>query len=79
MNSLRTGDYHVTFISRHPAIEHICDDVSRWWSEWLEYYVDNSNIPVYSSRMILSPKRKPDLTKYISWTDTVHLTDTLTI
>ena len=46
------------------------------WPEWHEYYLNNSNIPVYNARMLLNPKRKPSLTKYILWTDSVHLTDT---
>ena len=71
MNSLLTGDYHVTFLSRHPT-----DNGSLWWFDWHEYYLDESNIPVYDARMLFSPRRKPDLTKYILWTDSVHLTDT---
>ena len=41
IHSLRTGDYHVTFFSRHPANKHLCDDVARWWPEWHEYYLDD--------------------------------------
>ena len=42
---------------------------------WHDYYLDNSNTPVYGVRMLFSPKQKPDLTKNILWTDSVHLTD----
>ena len=30
MGSLRIGDYHVTFLSRHPADKHLCDDTVCW-------------------------------------------------
>ena len=30
---------------------------------------------MYGARMLFSPKRKPDETKYMLWTDSVHLTD----
>ena len=63
MDSLRRGNYHVTFISRHPANKYLCDDAVRWLSEWQEYYLDDFNII-------------PDLTKYTMQTDSVHLTDT---
>ena len=65
MDSFRTGYYHVTFLSRYPADKHLCDDVSRLWSEWHEYHLENSNIPVYGARMFFSPKRIRDLTKYV--------------
>ena len=65
INSLRTGYHHVTFISRHPTDKDLCGDIARWWPEWHDCYLDNSNIPVYSARMLFSPKRKSDLIKYI--------------
>lgn len=33
MNSSRTGNYHVTFLSRHPADKYLYDDAVRWWPE----------------------------------------------
>ena len=75
MDSLRIGDCHVTFLYRHPTDKNLCDDVTRWQPEWPEYFSDDSNIPVYGSRMVFSPRRKPDLTKYMLWTDSVHLAD----
>ena len=60
MVSLRIRYYHVTFLFRRPVVKDICADVTRWWSEWHECYLDNSNIPVYGARMIFSPKLKPD-------------------
>ena len=30
MDSSRTGDHHVTSLSRHSADKHLCDDVTRW-------------------------------------------------
>ena len=69
------GDYHVTFLSRHLHINHLCDDIARWWSEWHEYSLNDDNTPVYGSRILFKPTRKPDLTKYMLWTDSVHLTD----
>ena len=32
-------------------------------------------MPVYGSRMLFKPNRKPNLTKYMVWTDSVHLTN----
>ena len=74
--SLRTRNYHITFLSRHPTDKNFCDYAVHWWLEWHEYYLDDSNIPVYGVRMLFSPKRKADLTNYILWTDSIHLTDT---
>ena len=70
------GNYHVTFLSRHPANKHLCDDFTRWWHERHDYYLDDSNIQVYGTCMLFNPRRNLDLTKYILWTDSVHLTDT---
>jgi len=64
IDSLRTGDHHVTFLFRHPADKHLCDDVAHWWPEWHEYCLDNSNISVYGARMLFSPKRKAESSKY---------------
>ena len=75
MNPSTTGDYHVTFFSRHPDDNHLCNDVASWWSEWYEYSLDDENIPVYGSRMLFKPNHKPSLTKYMLWTESVHLTD----
>lgn len=59
------GDYHVTFLSRHPDDNHFCDDVIRWWPEWYEYLLNDDNIPVYGSRILFTPNRKPNLAKYM--------------
>ena len=75
MNPSTTGDYHVTFLSRHPDDNHLCDDVDRWWPEQHEYSLDDENTPVYGSRMLFKSNRKPNLEKYMLWTDSVHLTD----
>ena len=58
-----TDDYHVIFLSHHPSDNHLCDDNTRWWSSWYEYVVDENNIPVYGSRILLGPNRKPNLKK----------------
>ena len=76
MDLLRTESYHITFLSRYPADKHLCADAVRWWPEWHKYYLDDSNLPVHGAHMIFSPKRKPDLTRYMLWTDSVYLTDT---
>ena len=31
MEPQTTRDYHVTFLSRHPSDNYLCDDTSRWW------------------------------------------------
>ena len=69
------GDYHVTFLARHPNDKHLCDGKTRWWPGWHEYKLDSHNVPVYGSRMLLSPKRKPTPKIYMLWSDSVHLTD----
>ena len=38
-------------------------------------HLDDQNIPVYGTRILFGPKRKPNLNKYILWTDSVQLTD----
>ena len=76
MNSNRTVDYHLTFISRHSKDSNIYNDTARWWHLWHEYKNDKNNVPIYGTRMLFDPKRKPDPNKYILWIDSVHLTDT---
>lgn len=75
MDLSRTGDYCVTFLSRHLAGKYLCDNVNCWWSEWNEFYLDEENIPLYGYRMIFKPNRKPNLAWYMLWTDSVHLTN----
>ena len=75
MDSLTSGDYHVTFLARHPDDNHLCDGVARWWPEWHEYKLNDDNIPVYGSRMLFKPNRKPNLSKFMLWTDSIHLSD----
>ena len=70
------GNYHVTFLSRHPTDQYPCGDAIRWWPEWHEYYLNDSNISVYGARTLFSQRHKPDLTKYILCFGSVHLTDT---
>ena len=65
------GDYHVTFLTRDPDDNIFCDDQARWWIER-----DDNNVPVYGSHMLCSPKWKPNLKKYMLWSDSVHLNDT---
>ena len=65
MDPATTGDYHVTFLARHPDDKHLCDDIARWWPEWHKYQLDANNVPVFMDRKLLSPKRKPNLKKYV--------------
>ena len=74
--SLRTGYSRVTFLSRHHVDKKLCNYVAHWWPEWYEYYLDDSNIPVSDVRMLFSQKLKPNLTKYMLWTNSAHLTYT---
>ena len=53
-----TGDYHVTFLSRHPSDNHLCDDNARWWPLWYEYILDEKNILVYGSSKKMGPNQK---------------------
>ena len=65
MDSKSTGDYHVTFISRHPNDNDLCDETVRWWPLWYEYKNDKNNVPTYDARMLFGPKRKQNSNKYI--------------
>ena len=65
MDSKRTGNYHVTFLSRYPNDNNICDDNARWMPLWHEYKNDKNGVPIYGARMLLGPKRKPDSNKNI--------------
>ena len=60
MDSIQTGDYHVTFIPRHPNDTNLCDDKARWWSLQHEYKNDTNGVPIYGARMLFGPKRKTD-------------------
>ena len=60
MNSNRTVDYHLTFISRHSKDSNIYNDTARWWHLWHEYKNDKNNVPIYGARILFGPKRKPD-------------------
>ena len=75
MNSKRTGDYNVTFISRHPNDNSFCDDKAHWWHLLHEYKNDKNDVLIYGAHMLFGPKHKPDSNKYILWIDSVHLTD----
>ena len=61
LNATSTGDYHVTFLARHPASNYLCDNKARWWLELHEYKLDDNSVPVYGARMLFSAKRKPNL------------------
>ena len=63
INPATTGDFHVTFLTRHTDDKHLCDNRARWWPEWHEYQLDADNVSVYGARMLFSPKRKPNLKK----------------
>ena len=63
------------FVSRHPSDNTLCNDAARWWQLWYEYVLDKNNVPVYGARILFEPTRKPDLKKYVLWTDSIHLTD----
>ena len=65
MTSETTGDYHVNFLARHLDDKHLCDENARWLPEWHEYKLDSDNIPVYGDRAQFSPKRKPNVKKYM--------------
>ena len=40
-----------------------------------EYVLDKDDVLVYGARTLLRPNQKPDLKKFILWTDYIHLTD----
>ena len=70
MNPSTTGGYHVIFLSRHPDDNHLCGGLSGMNTRWTMIIS-----LCYSSRMLFKPNRKPNLAKYILWTESVHLTD----
>ena len=76
MHTDTTGDYHDTFLARHPDDKHLCDDKARWWPEWHEYQLDDNNVPVCGARMLFSTKLNQNLKKFVLGSDSVHLTDT---
>ena len=65
MNSLRTKDYYVNFLSRHSDDSYLCDDIARWWINWHGYHLDNQNVSMYNDRILFCPKRETTLNKYI--------------
>ena len=75
LDSQNTDDYHVVFISRRLDVSNICGDTTRWWPLWYEYKNDETNIPFCGVRILFDLKRKPDPSKYIILTDSVHKTD----
>ena len=75
LDSQNTCDYHVIFISQHQDDSHLCDNTARWWPLWCEYKNDENNFSLYGTRILFGPKRKHNPSKYILWTDSVHLTD----
>ena len=76
MQPKTTYDYHLIFLVRHPDDRYLYDDKARWQPEWHEYKLNDNIDPVYETRMLFSPKRKPYLNVYMLWSDSVHLTDT---
>ena len=51
MESETTGDYHVTFLSRHPSDNTLRDDAACWWPLWYTYILDKNNVPFYGARL----------------------------
>ena len=47
MEARTTDDYHVTFLSRHPSNNHLCDDNERWWPLRYAYVMVKKNMHVY--------------------------------
>ena len=70
-----TGHYLVAFLARHPRDKQLTDDFARWWPEWHEYTIGADNIPDFGQRVLFHPLRKPNLSKFRLWTDTVPLSD----
>ena len=52
MDSKSIGDYHVTFISKHPKDNDLCDDKTCWWPLRHEYKNDKNDVPIYGARML---------------------------
>ena len=46
MDSNTTGDYHFSFLSRHPEDDKLYDDKVRWWLLQYEYVNNSNNVPV---------------------------------
>ena len=72
-----TGNYHANFLARHLDNKHLCDDKARWRLEWHKYKLDSNNVPVYGDRMFFSPKLKPNPKKYMLWSDSIYLIDSM--
>ena len=52
MDSKSIGDYHVTFISKHPKDNDLCDDKTCWWPLRHEYKNDKNDVLIYGARML---------------------------
>jgi len=48
-----TGDYHVTFISRHSDDSYLCDDTTCWFPLWHEYKNHENDVSIYDVRIVL--------------------------
>lgn len=68
------GIYFCEFLQRHPSDENKTDDRSRWWPEWRELSWDESCTEFdCGRRILLSPRAKPDLSKYGKFSDKLNL------
>ena len=70
-----TCHYLVEFLARHSSDKQQIDDLARWWPNLHEYTIGDDNIPDLGQRVLFHPLRKPSLSKFCIWTDTVPLTD----
>ena len=76
LDTAEDGIFFSEFLQRHPSDDTKTDSCSRWWPEWREPSWDDSCTHFdYGRRILLSPRAKPDLSKYGKFRDKINLLD----
>ena len=76
LDTADTGTYFCEFLQRHPSDDAKTDSRSRWWPEWSELIWNESGSEFdFGRRILLSPRAKPDLSKYGKFSDNINLLD----
>ena len=56
--------FHYTFLNRHPSDAVKSDNKARRWPEWREITCNKDNTFEYGTRVLLSPRAKPDQERF---------------
>ena len=71
--------YYCTFLNRHPSDTGKADNKARWWPEWREISWNEDGSFEYGSRVLLSPKAKPDEGKFSKFGTLISLQENDTV